>query len=130
MLRVGLPSTQNLGQECGKSTDLGIIPIQSGDDLLHAIDEATLLASANCANESPPCCNITAHDDILNGCFGEVAAGRLREMSVRHQRGIEFQRASFEYESNRSTQTVQYTGWAEAVAASSAASNRGVPSGV
>jgi hypothetical protein len=105
MLRVGLRSTQNVGQECGKSTDLGIIPIQSRDDLLHAIDEATLLASANCANQSPPCCNITAHDDILNGGFGEIAAGRLREMSVRHQWGIELQRASFEYESNRSTQT-------------------------
>jgi hypothetical protein len=105
MLRVGLRSTQNVGQECGKGTDLGIIPIQSRDDPLHAIDEATLLVSADCANESPPCCKITAHDDILNSGFGEVAAGRLREMSVRHQRGIELQGASFEYESNRITET-------------------------
>ena len=105
MLRVGLRSTQNVWQQCRKSTDLGIIPIQSGDDLLHAIDEATLLASADCANESPPCCNITAHDDILNSGFGEVAAGRLREMSVRHQRGIKLQQASLEYEPSRITET-------------------------
>jgi hypothetical protein len=105
MLRVGLRSTQNVGQQCRKSTDLGIIPIQSRDNLLYATSEATLLASANRANQSPPCCNITAHDDILNSGFGEVAAGRLREMSVRHQRGIKLQRASFEYEPNRITET-------------------------
>jgi hypothetical protein len=105
MLKVGLRASQNVGQECGKSTDLGVIPIQSRDDLLYAIDEATLLASANRANQSPPCCNITAHDDILNGGFGEVAAGSLREMSVRHKRGIKLQRASFEYEPNCITET-------------------------
>jgi hypothetical protein len=105
MVEVGLRSSQNVGQECGKSTDLGVIPIQSRDDLLNAIDEATLLASANRANQSPPRCNITAHDDILNSGFGEVTASRLREMSVRHQRGIKLQRASFEYESNRITET-------------------------
>jgi hypothetical protein len=105
MVEVGLRSSQNVGQECGKSMDLGVIPIQSRDDLLYAIDEATLLASANRANQSAPCCNITAHDDILNSGFGEVTASRLREMSVRHQRGIKLQRASFEYESNRITET-------------------------
>jgi hypothetical protein len=105
MARVGWRSSQNVGEERRKSTDLGVIPAQSRDDLLYTIDETTLLASAYSADQPPPCCDITAHDDILNSGFGEITAGRLSQMSVRHQRAIKFRSASFEYEPNGITQT-------------------------
>ncbi len=105
MARVGRHSSHNVGEERCKSTDLGIIPTQSRDDLLYTIDETTQLASAYRAHQPAPCCDITAHDDILNSGFGEITAGRLCEMSVRHQRAIKLRRASFEYEPNRITET-------------------------
>jgi hypothetical protein len=105
MARVGWRSSQNVGEERCKSTDLGVIPTQSRDDLLYTIDETTLLASANRADQSPPCCDISAHDDILNSGFGEIAAGRLSQMSVGHQRAIELRRANFEHEPNGVTET-------------------------
>src|SRR3982750_1278937 len=88
MLDVRLLAAQKLGQQCGKGTDLGVIPIQGRRHLLYAIDEGTLPAGANCSNQSSPGCNITANDDIFNSGFGEVTAGRLREMPVLHQRGL------------------------------------------
>jgi hypothetical protein len=105
MARVGWRSSQNVGEERCKSTDLGVIPAQSRDDLLYTIDETTLLASAYSADQPPPCCDIAAHDDILNSGFGEITAGCLSQMSVRHQRAIKLQRASFEYEPKGITET-------------------------
>jgi hypothetical protein len=105
MAGVGWRCSQNVGEERCKSTDLGVIPTQSRDDLPYTIDETTLLASAYGADQPPPCCDITAHDDILNSGFGEITAGRLSQMSVRHQRAIKLRRASFEYEPNGITET-------------------------
>jgi hypothetical protein len=109
---VGWRYSQNVGEERRKSTDFGVIPPQSRDDLLYAIDETTLLASAYGADQPPPCCDIAAYDDILNSSFGEITAGRLSQMSVRHQRAIKLLRASFEYEPNGITET-RYFGEAE-----------------
>jgi hypothetical protein len=105
MARVGWRSSQNVGEERCKSTDLGVVPTQGRDDLLYTIDETTLLASAYSADQPPPCGDITADDDILNSGFGEITAGRLSQVSVRHQRAIELRRTSFEYEPNGITET-------------------------
>lgn len=105
MARVGWRSSQNVGEERRKSTDLGVVPTQSRDDLLYTIDETTLLASAYGADQPPPCCDITAHDDILDSGFGKITAGRLSQMSVGHQRGIKFRKANFEYEPDGTADT-------------------------
>lgn len=105
MARDGWRSSQNVGEERCKSTDLGVIPAQSRDDLLYTIDETTLLASTYSADQPPPRCDITAHDDILNSGFGEITASRFSQMSVRHQRAVKFRRASFKYQPNGITET-------------------------
>ena len=62
---------QDVGQQCGKGPDLGVVLTQGCGNLPYPVDETPVPPGSYSLDQPSPSRDITAHDDILDGGFGE-----------------------------------------------------------
>ena len=71
---------------------------------VHPTGDTTGLIGVHRLNKFAPGTNSAPGDDVIDRGLGELAAGNLGEMPMRHQRFVEFKWPGFEYEIHGGTQ--------------------------
>ncbi len=93
-----------LAQKYGKGSRPRVTLTCGPGHVSHSPGDATGLIRVHRLNEFAPGTDSAPGDDVIDGGLGELAAGNLGEMPMRHQGFVEFQWPGFEHEIHGGTE--------------------------